>query len=125
MMKSRDASQIKVALMETSPPMPDRSEIHRWYCTASWARRRAHQLRIERLCRLCLEAGRVEPASVADHVTPHKGDYNAFKLGPLRSLCAACHNRLDRIARARQCVRMARLPIRAIRGTLVIETKAS
>jgi len=44
---------------------------------------------------LCLEAGRVTPASVADHVTPHRGDYTAFRLGALRSLCAACHNRLD------------------------------
>src|SRR6266404_1730756 len=33
----------------------------------------AHQLRIEPLCRLCLEAGRVTPATVADHVTPHRG----------------------------------------------------
>ena len=40
-------------------------------CTASWARRRAHQLRVEPLCRLCLEAGRVVPATVADHATPH------------------------------------------------------
>jgi 5-methylcytosine-specific restriction endonuclease McrA len=75
--------------------MPHRSEIHRWYCTASWARRRAHQLRIEPPCRLCLEAGRVTPATVADHLQPHRGDYNAFKLGSLRSLCADCHNRLD------------------------------
>jgi hypothetical protein len=45
--------------------MLHRSEIHRWYCTASWQRRRAHQLRIEpnswlmlaRNCVLCsLEA---------------------------------------------------------------------
>src|SRR5262249_57070134 len=28
------------------------------------ARRRAHQLRVEPLCRLCLEAGRVTPATV-------------------------------------------------------------
>jgi hypothetical protein len=50
--------------------MPNAPHIHRWYCTASWARRRAHQLMIEPLCRLCLEAGRVTPATVADHVTP-------------------------------------------------------
>jgi len=50
---------------------------------------------IEPLCRLCLEAGRVTPATVADHVTPHRGDFTAFRLGELRSLCADCHNRLD------------------------------
>jgi 5-methylcytosine-specific restriction endonuclease McrA len=76
--------------------MPDRAEIHRWYCSASWLRRRAHQLAIEPLCRVCLEAGHVTPATVADHVVSHKGNYTAFRLGELRSLCADCHNRLDR-----------------------------
>src|SRR5215471_11776809 len=36
--------------------MPHRPEVHRWYCTAGWQRRRAHQLMIGPLCRLCLEA---------------------------------------------------------------------
>jgi hypothetical protein len=48
--------------------MADRRETQRWYCIASWQRRRAHQLHTEPLCRLCLEAGRVVPAAVADHV---------------------------------------------------------
>jgi 5-methylcytosine-specific restriction enzyme A len=77
---------------KTLPSMPHR---HGWYCTAGWQRRRAHQLMIEPLCRLCLEAGRVTPATVADHITPHRGDYTVFRLGQLRSLCADCHNRLD------------------------------
>jgi 5-methylcytosine-specific restriction endonuclease McrA len=55
-----------------------------------------HQLRIEPLCRLCLQAGRVTPAIVADHVVPHRGDYQLFRLGELRSLCVECHNSLDR-----------------------------
>ena len=75
--------------------MPHAPHIRRWYCTAGWQRRRVHQLMIEPLCRLCLEAGRVTPATVADHVTPHRGDYNAFRLGQLRSLCPECRNRLD------------------------------
>src|SRR5262249_53706994 len=54
--------------------MPHRPDVHRWYCTAGWQRRRAHQLLVEPLCRLCLEAGRVTPATVADHVEPHRGD---------------------------------------------------
>jgi hypothetical protein len=49
---------------------------------------------IEPLCRLCLEAGRVTPATVADHDPPHRGDFTAFELGPLRSLCIECHARL-------------------------------
>ena len=60
---------------------------------------------IEPLCRLCLEAGRVPPATVADHVVPHLGDFTAFRLGQLRSLCAECHNRLDRTNSPRAPVR--------------------
>ena len=88
-----------------APPMPHAPQIHRWYCPASWARRRAYQLMIEPLCRLCLEAGRVTPATVADHVEPHKAGFTAFRLGPLRSLCADCHNRLDRTNSPRAPVR--------------------
>lgn len=73
---------------------------------------------IEPLCRLCLEAGRVTPASVCDHLVPHKGDFTAFRLGALRSLCADCHNRLDANNAPRAPVRDdARLPTRTIRGT--------
>jgi 5-methylcytosine-specific restriction endonuclease McrA len=90
--------------------IPHRPEIHRWYTTASWQRRRRHQLRIEPLCRFCLEVGRVTPATVADHVVPHAGDYAAFRLGSLRSLCKACHDSLD--GRNRAPVR-SRSPVRA------------
>src|SRR5262245_2256881 len=67
-----------------------------------------------------MEAGRVTPASVADHVTPHRGDYTAFRLGALRSLCAACHNRLDsanNAPRYPRCARTAPRPTHAIPGT--------
>src|SRR5262249_61473172 len=82
----------KRAFVWHAPPMPHAPHIHRWYCTASWARRRAHQLMIEPLCRLCLEDGRVTPATVTDHAEPHRGDFTSVKPSPLRSLCAACHN---------------------------------
>jgi 5-methylcytosine-specific restriction endonuclease McrA len=64
-----------------------------WYQLQHWRNRRRHQLRIEPLCRMCLAAGRVTPATVADHITPHGGDWNAFRTGELRSLCIACHNK--------------------------------
>jgi hypothetical protein len=44
---------------------------------------------------------RVTPATVADHLESHRGDYTAFRLGPLRSLCADCHNALKRNNRPR------------------------
>lgn len=65
---------------------------HRWYKTARWARRRAAQLNAEPLCRRCARHGRTEPASVADHVTPHRGDPDLFWHGPLQSLCTHCHS---------------------------------
>jgi len=43
------------------------------------------------LCRACLARGKVEPATCADHITPHAGNANAFFLSPLQSLCHACH----------------------------------
>jgi hypothetical protein len=39
-----------------------------------------------------LDAGRVTPATVADHVVAHGGDWNRFLLGKLQSLCASCHS---------------------------------
>jgi hypothetical protein len=83
--------------------MPERCEIRRWYCIAGWQRRRRHQLHVEPLC--CFERGHIVPATVADHVVPHRGDYTAFRLGPLRSLCKACHDSLDRTNKPRAPVR--------------------
>jgi hypothetical protein len=57
-------------------------------------------LRLEPLCRLCLEADRVTPATVADHIEPHRGSYELFRLGKLRSVCAECHDSLDAHNRA-------------------------
>jgi hypothetical protein len=70
-----------------------------WYKSAIWLRRREHQLRIQPLCEECLSQGKVEPAQVADHHPPHKNNWQAFRLGPLRSLCLACH---DHVARFHQ-----------------------
>ena len=59
------------------------------YGTASWVRRSRMQLRIEPLCRMCLERNQVVPATVADHIIPHKGDLDAFYHGELQSLMRA------------------------------------
>ena len=66
---------------------------HVWYKRACWLKRRAYQLRLEPLCAFCLQDGKAVLATVADHVTPHRGDLNAFVLGKLQSLCAPCHDR--------------------------------
>ena len=64
-----------------------------WYSLQRWRRRAKHQLRSEPLCRTCLAASQVTPATIADHIEPHRGDWNAFRLGALQSLCAVCHER--------------------------------
>jgi hypothetical protein len=41
---------------------------------------------------MCEAEGRVEVATVADHVVPHRGDWALFWEGDLQSLCAHHHN---------------------------------
>ena len=63
-----------------------------WYKLARWAAIRAAQLAGEPLCRTCVQAGLVVPATVCDHVEPHRGDATRFWSGPFQSLCAGCHS---------------------------------
>lgn len=58
------------------------------------------------ICRMCLDAGRTEPARVVDHVVPHKGNAALFwDRSNWQALCFNCHNqhkqrqeRLDELA---------------------------
>jgi 5-methylcytosine-specific restriction protein A len=63
-----------------------------WYKTARWQRIRAAQLAAEPLCRMCLAIGRITPATVCDHVDPHRGDPAKFWTGPYQSLCDTHHS---------------------------------
>jgi 5-methylcytosine-specific restriction protein A len=64
----------------------------RWYKTARWQRLRAQVLRAQPLCVMCRESGILTPATVCDHIEPHKGDEHKFWNGPFAGLCAPCHN---------------------------------
>ena len=64
----------------------------RWYGLAGWKRRREKQLRLFPLCKICSDRGFVTPASVADHLEPHREDPDKFWRGALQSLCASCHS---------------------------------
>jgi 5-methylcytosine-specific restriction endonuclease McrA len=81
--------------------MPSRADWHHFYDTGFWQRRRKLQLLHEPLCKLCQEHGIVTLATVADHIEPHKGDWNKFALGELQSLCAQCHNQSKRVIELR------------------------
>lgn len=41
---------------------------------------------------MCLSLGIVQPATVADHIKPHKGDKDLFWCGELQSVCDSHHN---------------------------------
>jgi hypothetical protein len=64
------------------------------YSTARWQRLRKGQLQAEPLCRYCLHTGRVEPATVCDHVNGHPAGETTeqFWAGPFQSLCRRCHD---------------------------------
>lgn len=75
------------------PPRPDhRPSAHkRGYGRAWWAARLAY-LRAHPLCVRCQRQGRLTPATVVDHVTPHKGDMGAFWQREWQGLCKRCHD---------------------------------
>ncbi len=64
-----------------------------WYQLPIWREIREQQLSAEPFCRRCMAtAGRVEPATVVNHLEPHKGDWDRFTNGPFESLCKPCHD---------------------------------
>lgn len=62
-----------------------------WYGLGRWKKRARFQMRQHPLCAHCLQKGLVAPAVIADHIRPHRGDWNEFWLGHLQSLCRTCH----------------------------------
>ena len=68
------------------------------YNTQRWQRLRRMKLQEDPLCKLCLDANRVEPATVVDHlVAINKGGDPFPPLYALLSLCASCHNTKTRV----------------------------
>jgi hypothetical protein len=63
-----------------------------WYSLNRWRRRRLAQLTDFPLCATCQARGLAVPATVADHVISHEGDWDRFMNGALQSLCKPCHD---------------------------------
>lgn len=58
-----------------------------------WDKARKTFLRTHPLCRMCEAQGRVTPATVVDHIIPHKGDQALFwDTGNWQPLCTHHHN---------------------------------
>lgn len=59
----------------------------------AWMERRAAWLRQHPLCCYCEREGRLSPATVVDHIIPHRGDERLFwDRTNWQSLCASCHS---------------------------------
>jgi 5-methylcytosine-specific restriction endonuclease McrA len=74
----------------------EKRQHNRWYDLHRWTKRSQQQLHDHPLCAICLKRGRVTPAEVADHVIPHKNNYEMFWWGDLQSLCSSCHSSTKR-----------------------------
>lgn len=59
-----------------------------------WQKARAAYLKAHPLCVMCQAEGRVEPATVVDHIVPHEGDQELFwdSEGNWQALCERHHN---------------------------------
>ena len=81
---------------EHSAESPDRlrgSATERGY-DAKWRRARKRFLQRHPLCANCLSQGIVTPATVVDHIVPHRGDHRLFwDEQNWQPLCKACHDR--------------------------------
>lgn len=54
--------------------------------------KRRQQLTAHPLCKMCQAEGKATAATIADHVTPHRGDEALFWNGELQSLCKRHHD---------------------------------
>lgn len=60
---------------------------------ARWQRARAAFLTAFPLCRFCEQLGRTTPATVVDHITPHRGAPDLFwNTRNWQPLCKTCHD---------------------------------
>jgi len=62
--------------------------------TSKWERERKRYLDEHPLCVHCEAEGRVEAATVVDHIVPHRGDLKLFwRRSNWQALCTTHHNR--------------------------------
>jgi 5-methylcytosine-specific restriction protein A len=61
---------------------------------SKWRKAREGYLRLHPLCAECGRQGRVTPATVVDHIVPHRGDMVKFwDSRNWQPLCKPCHDR--------------------------------
>ena len=71
----------------------ERSSYDKWYGLKQWRSIRNLILKRNPLCVNCFSTGKLTPATVVDHIEPHRGNYELFiDTKNLQSLCVNCHN---------------------------------
>ena len=74
----------------------------RLYNTRRWINARLAFLREHPLCRFCEQNSRTEPATVVDHIQPHRGDEELFwDVDNWQPLCKPCHDRAKQLLEKR------------------------
>jgi 5-methylcytosine-specific restriction protein A len=73
--------------------VPDRLSARERGYSWRWEKVRAIWLKRNPICVMCYRDGRIEPATVVDHIVPHKGNQLLmWNEKNLQSLCAHHHN---------------------------------
>ncbi|NLC02720.1 MAG: HNH endonuclease [Tissierellia bacterium] len=73
---------------------PKQSKYKKLYSSTRWQQLRQYRLNTQPLCVECLKHNRYTPATVVDHMKPHKGNEKLFyDLKNLQSMCKSCHDR--------------------------------
>lgn len=64
---------------------------------ASWRNARRAYLANHPLCKECEKQGKLTPATVIDHIIPHRGNKKLFwDMGNWQPLCETCHDKKTR-----------------------------
>ncbi|KHF41466.1 HNH endonuclease [Halalkalibacter okhensis] len=62
-----------------------------------WRKARKQFLNAYPICKHCEKKGKIAPATVVDHITPHRGDQRLFwDESNWQPLCKKCHDRKTR-----------------------------
>lgn len=80
--------------MRTGDNASDHRVWKSWYSSKRWRKLRKEILAKEKYCQSPHCKGKAVPATVVDHITPHKGDTRLFwKRDNLQPLCKLCHDK--------------------------------
>lgn len=78
---------------KTPPPPEQRGSARERGYTTAWDKARMRYLSEHPLCVECEKMGRLVPAVVVDHITPHRQDYQLFwDEANWQGLCVPHHN---------------------------------